>query len=225
MCIYFIDIKYCRLVTWFKQSLMSRREMNIFKSWWCCRIRLSVWLRSHVISFISLMLFTCTNSRPTHSFVEMDGNYWEGTSKCWFSEGSRCDPKCSKYITGIIFIVILFILLYISWNSTLHAWKAFEVEINLFFLVLSSHLKISSLINLLFDLLFPNLEFPTQVFVLCWWVNYFFVSYILFIPLLVNDHNWKFCILYSSCVHYWQLNINFFGLFPADGNGPSWIAY
>lgn len=95
MCIFLIDIKCCRLLTWFKQSLMSRREMNIFKSWWCYRIRLSVWLRSHIISFIFLMLFTCTNSHPTHSSAEVDGDYWEGTPKCWFSEGSRCDPKCS----------------------------------------------------------------------------------------------------------------------------------
>lgn len=104
------------MATWFKQSLMSRREMNIFKSWWCCRIRLSVWLWCHIISFIDLMLFTCMNYHPTPFFCR-DGwkllgrhikmlIFWR--IKMWF--------EMFLIYYRYNFIVNFVILLYIFWE-------------------------------------------------------------------------------------------------------------
>lgn len=55
--VYYIFLN-CRLLIWFKQSLMFRREMNIFSGWWSSQIRSFVCLRSLAICWISFMLCT-----------------------------------------------------------------------------------------------------------------------------------------------------------------------
>lgn len=96
---------FCRLVIWSKQNLIHRRGTNICRDWWNFRIRsvklCYLWLNLVLsVSLKNACVECCICGfsdvlRKLVLFAEMGWNYWTGTPKCWFPEGSRCDPDCA----------------------------------------------------------------------------------------------------------------------------------